>query len=54
MDKMNYVSICEPVYSIKFDILPNNYWFSLTTLRFWGLHFESHEISLLDVTLEFH
>ena len=24
MDKMNYVSRCEPVYSKKSDILPNN------------------------------
>jgi len=46
IDKMNYVSRCEPVYSKKSDILPNNYKVSLTTSRFRGLHFKSHEISL--------
>jgi len=25
IDKMNYVSRCEPVYSKKSDLLPNNY-----------------------------
>ena len=57
---MIYVFRCEPVYSKKSDILPNNYWVSLTTSRCRGLHVESHEISLcckicekLDVTLEF-
>ena len=43
---MNYVSRCEQVYSKKSDILPNNYYVSLTTSRFRGLHFESHAISL--------
>ena len=46
MDKMNHVSRCELVYSKKFDILPYNYYVSLTTSRFQGLHFESHAISL--------
>ena len=42
---IHYVSICELVYSTKFDILPNIYYVSLTTCRFRGLHFESHAIS---------
>ena len=49
MDKMNYVSRCELVYSKKFDIqnvLPNNYCVSVTMSRFRGLHFESHAINL--------
>ena len=46
MDKMNYVSKCDPVYSKKSDILPNNYEVGLNTSIFRGLHFERHEISL--------
>ena len=46
MDKMNYVPRFEPVYSKKFDILPNSYYVSLTTSRFRGLHFVIHEIGV--------
>ena len=44
MDKMNYVSRCELVYSQEFDILRNNYYVSLTTSRFRGLHSISNAV----------
>ena len=48
IDRMNYVSRCEPVYSKKSDILPNNY--KLASLRpDSGVYTLSHKISLCAV-----
>ena len=46
MNKMNYVSRCEPILSKMSDILTNNYKVSLTTSRFRGLRVKSQEMSL--------